>query len=618
MANRRANRGPKVSHGGQAAQNRSVTFVGDWLRCVPGPSGRVQVVQAGNVAWLSRLLAPALGVAIGDLKIVMPCSDAAVFAHEVGDPELVRRYHLDPVRTWTGLYDGELPDGCFATLFDRIGHNDLVIGFEIPPVMRRMLAGRGLDYISFHNHPLRFLKDLTFGAHTNAPKLRSSLEAIACEPLEIERQAARFSARFARLDPIQARLPVDCPLLFGQTNDDASLIFNGRLAHWRDFAQELNGELRNHSEIALVRHPHAQWQLETIEFFRSTLGKTVIAIAGNSYQLIMSGHPHSKVLTLSSSIGAEASFFGYKPRFLLSDPREKFAVSGCDNPVQIMVDHRLLEPSFWDKALSGNGEGISARSEPFYLGSNFTRGTLEGWAMAQLDSPDPYVDMDKWVFPAANVNKSQIDEVVATLSGTAPGAEKTAIAEASAARISLRILPPPLQPGETWRWGRGIAGSDLALVEGFHSIEDDGAWSDGRGGTIAFAVGGRAGETLRIEGELAFSFFAGILPNGPALILQVNGEPRSGLLHGEGEEAYHRLPFVAHVPAGQLCHLRIEASHAASPAEFDLDGDPRQLGFMLHSMEIGAQSFGGAGDLPALRLWGIGDQPIEVSGSGEI
>lgn len=578
----------------------------------------MQVVQSGNVAWLSRLLAPALGIAAGDLRVIMPSSDAATFAREIGDVELAGRYQTDPLGTWAGIYDGELPDGCFAALFDRIGRDDLIIGFEIPPVMRRALAGRGQGYVSLHNHPLRFLKDLAFGAHSNMPEIRASLEAIACDPLKFEWQAARFSARFARLDPVQARLPDDCPLLFGQTDHDASLIVDGRFAQWRDFAEEIAEELRDHKQIAFVRHPQAPWRIETIEFFRSTLGKTVIGISGNSYPLIMSGRAERKVLTLSSSIGAEASVFGYRPRFLLADPREKFAAAGCDNPVQIMVDHRLFEPDFWEVALSGSGAGIAPRAEPFYLGGNFVRGTLEGWSFTQLEGPDPFVDMDKWVFPATSADEAVIDGIAADLAGAAPGDIDSAIAQAAVARISLRIMPAPLRQGGAWGWGRDIVGSDLAIVEGFHPLEGAGAWSDGRAGTITLAIGGKPGTTLRIEGELAFSFFAGILPQGPALLLHVNGRPRAALLHGEDEGPYHRLPFVADVPADQPCRLRIEASHAASPAELDLNSDPRQIGFILHGIEITARTSSGTGDLPTLRLWGVGDRPIEVSGSDEL
>lgn len=602
-----------------ARSHSSIVFVGDWFRCLPDqPGGRVQVVQSGNVAWLSRLLAPALGISGGDVRVVMPSPDGAAFARELADAELLERYHADPLGTWASLYDGELPPGCFDALFGRLGRDSLVIGFEIPPALRRRLTQQGQGYVSLHNHPLRFLKDLAFGAHTNVPEIRTSLEEIACDPREIERQAARFSARFARLDPVQARLPEGCPLLFGQTDHDASLIVEGRFAQWRDFADELAEELHDHAEVALVRHPQARWRAEVIELLRTTLGKTVIGISGNSYPLIMSGSPDRKVLTLSSSIGAEASVFGYQPRFLLADPREKFAVAGCDNPVQIMVDHRLFEQAFWEEALAGSGKGAPARAEAFYLGSNFVRGTLEGWSFTQLEGADPFADMEKTVFPASNAEDARIDEIVGTLAGTAPGDRDAAIAAAGAARIALRILPGPLQRGGTWAWGRDIAGSDLAMAEGFHPIEGDGAWSDGTAGTIEFAVGGETGSLIRIEGELAFSFFGGLLPQGPALLLYVNGKPRAALLHGEGEDPYHRLPFAADVPAGQLCRLRIESSHAASPAQLGLNSDPRQLGFILHGVEITARLPGGTGDLPALRLWGVGDRPIEVPGSDEL
>lgn len=600
-----------------ARRYSSCTVVGDWFRCAAGAGERIAVVQAGNVAWLSHLLAPAVGGRAGALRQVMPSTRKEIFARQLGDDALFEQYTANPEMAWASSFDGDVPEHCFAELYDAIDHNSLVLGFEIPPVMRRGLAMRGFDYLSFHNHPLRFLKDLPFGVYSNAGAAVASLEAIACNPKEINRQAARFAARFARLDPVQARLPEDCPVLFGQTARDASLIAGGVFAGWGDYVEVLDDLLRNYTEVAFVRHPQAEWRVEVIELLRSRLGKTVIGVSGNSYPLIMSGGSFGPMATLSSSIGVEARAFGHDVRFLLADPCEKFAVRGLDNPSQIMLDHRLFEPDFWLQIMNGTGDGTVARDEAFYLGDNFVRGTLEGWSFNALNGDKPFSPMEKFVIPAAQATDAQLDGLANILSGASADCRERAIVEARRSDIALDFVPGPLVDGGIWRWDPQSCLADLPLVNGFSTTEEDGAWSEGAEGAIEIPIGSDPGNRLRIEGELNFSFFRGILHEMPALLLYVNGKPCSSIVHRMGDQPYYRLLFSAIVPVRTNCRFRIQCSHAASPRELRLGDDERVLGFIIHSIEVSARSDNRSGDDFPLRLWGFGNRPIEISSTEE-
>jgi hypothetical protein len=593
-------------------QYSSVIFLGDWFRCRLGQLGRIQLAQAANVAWMSRLLAPAVGIRPDDLRVIMPSTDRVKFARQIGNTALVDRYFSDPLGTWADLFDSVTSQDCFSDLFEQLSSNDLVIGFEIPPVMRRILTDRGLAYVSLHNHPLRFLKDLAFGAYTNDLAIRGSLEAIACNDREIEIQVARYSARLLRLNPVQSHIPDGCPVLFGQTDHDASLISDGKFARWTDFAEEIADELSGDATVAFVRHPQGDWPTETIEFLRTQLGKSVIGISGNSYPLIMSGRSIGTVLTLSSSIGVEAAAFGYRTRFLLADPRDKFAVVNNDNPSQIMLDHRIFEPAFWQEVLSGSGQGIEARPEAFYLGGNFVRGTLEGWSFNQLDETKPFVSMEKIVIPAADASQDQLDQLVRTLSGSDDPIRDAAAAYARAADIKIQVLAPPLTSGGIWSWAAKTPDLGFAILEGFYPHESAGCWTAGHVGTIDIPVAGERATTLRLQGEIAFSLFRGILPHSPAVQLYVDGQPRSTWLHRHDEDPYHRLPFVADVRAGGLCRLRIEVSHAGSPLELGLGEDTRTIALMLHEVFVSARPSKEVGDLPPQQIWGIGDDPIDI------
>lgn len=590
----------------------SCTFVGDWFRCVPHRQ-RVRVIQAGNVAWLSRLLAPAIGIAPAMLHRVMPSAHSGDFARQLGDPALLARYERDATATWAQCYDGDVSASCFAELYDGLTVGSLVVGFEIPPVMRRALAVRGFDYLSLHNHPIRFLRDLAFGAHTNAAALAATLSAITCDLHEVDRQAARYSARFARLDPVQSRLPEQCPILFGQTNADASLIADGGFVQWADRIDTLVETLRGHAEIAFARHPQAGWQHDIITLLRSRLGKTVIGLSGNSYPLIMSGRSLGPLVTLSSSIGAEAMACGYDVRFLLADPREKFAVAELDNPTQFLLDHRLFEPALWEQILNRTGLGIPGHDEAFYLGKDFVRGTLESWSFAALDGAEPFAPMEKIIIPAADVPPRRVDELAGILAGTGPDNRESAIAEARCCRIDLECASGPLIAGETWRWDRDSLLSELPLVDGFHPIEGDGAWIDGFVGTFEVPLAGKAGEYVVLDGEIAFSFFRDSLQHTPALLLKVNGQPCAAIIGRTMEEAYHSFAFSAVIPADAPCFLRLECSHAASPAELGVGSDHRLLAALLHGIMVSARPALGAGDANLLRLWGVGNHPIEIS-----
>lgn len=600
-----------------ARRYSSCTVVGDWFRCTAGAGERIAVVQAGNVAWLSHLLAPAVGGRAGALRQVMPSVRREIFARQLGDNALFGQYVANPEMAWASSFDGDVPEHCFAELYDTIDRDSLILGFEIPPVMRRGLAMRGFDYLSFHNHPLRFLRDLPFGVYSNAGAAVASLEAIACNPKEINRQVARFAARFARLDPVQARLPEGCPVLFGQTARDASLITSGVFAGWEDYVEALDDLLRNYTEVAFVRHPQAEWRNDVIELLRSRLGKTVIAVSGNSYPLVMSGGSFGPMVTLSSSIGVEARAFGHDVRFLLADPCEKFSVRGLDNPSQIMLDHRLFEPDFWLQIMDGTGDGIAPRNEAFYLGDNFVRGTLEGWSFSALNGDNPFSPMEKFVVPAAQATGAQLDGLANILSGASAGCRERAIAEARRSDIALNFVPGPLVDGGTWRWDPQNCLADLPLVSGFCAVEEDGAWSEGEEGTIEIPISADSGNQLRIEGAINFSFFRGILHEMPAFLLYINERPCSSIVHRMGDQPYYRLQFSAVVPGLANCRFHVQCSHAASPRELNLGDDERVLGFIIHSIEVSARSDNGSGDDFSLRLWGFGSLPIEIPSTEE-
>lgn len=171
---------------------------------------------------------------------------------------------------------------------------------------------------------------------------------------------------------------------------------------------------------------------------------------------------------------------------------------------------------------------------------------------------------------------------------------------------------PQLIAGGKWSWSAKEVHANACISGDFYPVEGDGAWSAGRNGIIDIPIGGDLGGFAEITGEIVFSFFRGIVEFTPAVMLYVNGQASTAVLHLDGDEPFHRLQFTAMAPTGSICQLRLESSHAASPEERGFGDDPRRIGLILHSIDLSAQSASTHGGHDRLQIWGIGDQPLDV------
>lgn len=564
---------------------KCLTFVGDWLRIVV-QQPRISVIQQGNVAWIARLLAPALDACGISWNIVMPSSDAEEFAAQLADPALLRSFAKNPAETWAAAYEGGTGSDCLTALFDAVPMSGLVVGFEIPPFMKREFAARRMDYISLHIHPVRFLKDFMFSAYTNAPDLAASLAAISCDPQEIARRVSRFSARLARLDPVQTRLPEGVPVLFGQTAADSSLIAKDRFMRLQDYVEPLAMLLNGHDEVAFLKHPLAEWRADEVRFLTRDLGKTVLGISGNSYAHVMSPSCLGPVTAISSSLGVEAGLFGHDCRFLLADPRDKFVVPEQDDPRRVQLDHRLFEPAFWHEIMRRTGRGIGPKPDSFHLGADYVRGTLQDYSLEGLEGARPLPPMEKLILPAAGITPARVDELAGRLAGAALNDREQAIVRGADYRIELRLAPAPLAAGQTWTWNSSAALPGMFL-SGFHPVEEHGAWSGAPVCAITVPLDGP--DELELDCEADLSFFSGILDRNPALLVRVDGKPVSALCQIGTEMQKHQLSWTMPVRGPGDCVMQIECSHSVRPRDLGMQTDERELGFMLHRLVVQAR-----------------------------
>ncbi|GFM31473.1 uncharacterized protein PY1_contig-18-11 [Novosphingobium sp. PY1] len=523
----------------------------------------------------------------------------------MADPGLLSAFAENPEQTWASIYDTGPEPHCFADLYNSLAASDLIVGFEIPPFMKRAFAASGLDYVSLHLHPVRFLKDFTFSAYTNAADLASSLAAISCEPHSIAHQVARFRARLEKFHPVQAQLPDGIPMLFGQTAVDSSLIAQGRFMRIQDYDEPLAALLDGHTEVAFLKHPLAQWRHEDIRFLTRELGKTLIGISGNSYAHIMSRTFEGRVATISSSLGVEATLFGHDCSFLLANPLDKFAIPELDDPRHVQLDHRLFEPLFWQTILERTGNGMTLKPDyrnSFHLGADYVRGTLQDSSLDGLEGTSPLPPMQKLIIPAADAPLDRVDAIAGHLAGADLHDRKQAIVQASHHQIDLKIDPEPVAHDRSWTWDSSIAMPELYL-SGFYPVEDQGAWAGKTACTMTVPLSGS--DDLNLTCEASVSFFAGIRDQYPALLVRVQGKPVSVLFQAETAISAHTFFWEVPVKVPGPCVIEFECSHSARPNEPGRNIDERCLSFMLHRVIICGKRGQMTGEPQTPCVWGL-------------
>ena len=360
-----------------------VAFTADFLRCSV-TSGRYRNAQSRNVSWLREVLTGGLAWRRQSLELqtVFPAEGSRAAGGDALGRGALAEYKADAEDAWARRYDVDQLK-VFKPYLEALVGFDLVVGFELPPSVKRHLHCHGRRYVSFHIHALRMLRDLCLGATTNDPAIAKLLTDAAVPEHEISRQVHRFRALCSFHRVPELMLPEGLPVLIGQTARDSILISAGRFVDWPDCEDELALALRDHDACIFLEHPGRQDSRSVCEYLRCRLGKAVIATSTNGYGALLSTARIPEVLTLSSSLGVEAQAFGLPTRFLLGDPRQRMRVDGVDLGVDRPLTHHVLGDDFWN-AIWGDGPPSQVPNDGFYLGEHYLRDSLVSWSYQLL------------------------------------------------------------------------------------------------------------------------------------------------------------------------------------------------------------------------------------------
>jgi hypothetical protein len=570
---------------------RSVALTCDFLRVQP-KRDNFENFQTRNLAWLEQMIGakhswPRWGVKTSTL--VVP-TEANAFKRALGNNGLYTDYQSDPDKTWAALYDAEAVT-VFPATFDALLQHDLVVGFELPPTLKRALHLAGKKYISFYIHPVRFLRDLCFLVTTNSNDITNLIASRAVPESEVEFQVRKFSAFFARQQLPALSLPTDVPVLIGQTEKDSALIRKGSFTAWDEYEQELSELLNLYPEIIFLEHPYRDKSASITEYLRGKHGKTVISDRANSYGVIFTPAQIPFFLTLSSSLGTEARCAGWDCKFLHNDPCTKFIITDVDVPRSFMVSHAVLQDEFWKAVFFGDNTQDDFKhntiTNPFSLGDNFIRGSLDSWAFRPLQTGSSIDPVRKLILPSSTIKRDRLKALRDQLTSNSPETE----CQLSDNRYiqfswgSVGVLPMPYEVGNSKAMDFTDPSVSHYLVRGFHAPENWGVWSSGKYAKVILPINLSGAVKVKVDIAMTVKVFERLLARAPFLKITVNGKKVSMVRFQASEKNEHMIAFSVETRS-TVCTLEFHISRIGSPGLTGPTPDQRELGFALCALSV--------------------------------
>lgn len=268
-------------------------------------------------------------------------------AGHAGDPE-----------AWLKHYRG-IPAPAADYLAGFIPPRALVLSYEMPDWLQKMLDARGIDWVDLRMSPLRFGSDLYIGLRTSNPALYAAAHAHAVRPHEVAAEAALLAARLRyrlRYQATAGLMEQQC-VWIGQTESDASLLDeNGRFVRAEHHAQTLK-QLAASGPLHYRPHPMAgDFARREREAIEQITGRKALLCELDTYELL-AREENMILVGLSSGVLQEAAWFGREAYALfrpISTPRfdVEHDPAGC---LQI-ASHVFMSQPLWSALMDSPGQ----------------------------------------------------------------------------------------------------------------------------------------------------------------------------------------------------------------------------------------------------------------------
>jgi hypothetical protein len=291
-----------------------VLLTGDVLRPL---DEEFRASQTGNILWLHRLLRRAIGRASGTSPEAMAWSPppGAAIAFDTPGFYAAAGVTLD-IEGWIALFGArELPREAAALMAGAFEGATAVIGFELADVQKHLLSRLGVPWMDLNIHPYRFGPDVLFAVQTNHAGILQALGTHHAGDDVFEPWADLVSATAVKV-PLNPPIGEET-LVVGQTRVDRALLADSRLLDLSDFAGAFHAAIGDARTVLFKPHPY---NADGFGLHAVGLPLRRIRETGENAYVLMAQDSVQRVVGVSSSLIAEARFFGKQGIFLGTPP----------------------------------------------------------------------------------------------------------------------------------------------------------------------------------------------------------------------------------------------------------------------------------------------------------
>ena len=323
-------------------------LTGDIFRPFP-VNNRWESATWKNVRWLNGIIGTAASLA--GWKVSTVSWDPALNRdHQDVDVEEIYDAMKLPlnIEGWCRLISEPALPAAVESYLLSLFHADLVVGYEMPEHLLRLLNNAGIAVIDVVLHPVRFMDDILFALRTNRQDIHARLLRHEVQRNAMVRQAGFIRAKAAWMRPPLALSP-GTSLLLGQVDTDRAAVdtATGRLRSLADHAETLLDLIVRSSGTLFRPHPY---QLAESRSFALIKGLQSVRLTNANYYHLLSQNEVETVCALNSSGLVEAEIFG-KEAVWLAPPCYRF---GTDAPEDnrygdaVAQDGAWCAPDFWE------------------------------------------------------------------------------------------------------------------------------------------------------------------------------------------------------------------------------------------------------------------------------
>ena len=337
-----------------------------------------QACGAGDAFRSSRWLYDQLASMLVDAGHDVQCLSESDTGVADSITQVLREIGSQDQDIWAALLSDRYYLAAIARVCEPLRHFDLVVGYELTPNQMRFMSAAQTPFVDISIDPVRFSPDLFLRIRTNDTAALRVLEAHVLPEPALAGHIEQLRHR------TRQELPEDClkepVLLFaGQTDVDASLVAQGKLASIDPFLETIGELLRPGWQLLLKPHPYGR-KHESIWKLRSAFPGARV-VNDNIYALLNQTLVR-RLATLSSSVALEAALLGRSATTLIVPDNSSRRIGSNIVSAHHRIGPEALSAPFWSQITA---RAVPAPIQRAPLSGKLRRSLAQSWD--HLDTP---------------------------------------------------------------------------------------------------------------------------------------------------------------------------------------------------------------------------------------